>query len=329
MLAGVAVVVKPHHVQYAVALATGSLRAPYFDVNAYLRSPNCDGAEPCESRSIKVMNYNVLCRLCGKKGFDGWEERRPYLEKMVARYDADLLGTQELVTLGDVEAFARAFPQFQHVTFTIGAWGYGDSALFYRKDRFDALASGQMWLGPNPAVPLGMGWKAWSFPRYVNWVYLRQKNDGFRFLYINTHFDNNTTNNVGAVTMFADIFAPLAAVMPIIVTGDFNLNLTAPRYAELVGDTRGSRVLNDAFDLALERNAVRNFLDRIAPPKSEPISGENTMTDHIYLAGPGENNVSRWVKDASTYGKDGRRPSDHSAVYAEVSLRSRANARRP
>jgi endonuclease/exonuclease/phosphatase family metal-dependent hydrolase len=327
LLVAVVVALKLDGIQYVFALATGSFSKPYFDVSAYLQSPNCDGTDSCESGPIRVMTYNVLCRPCVKEGFDPWDERLPHLQEMIARYDADLLGLQELGGFGDIETFARVFPQYEYVTYTFSEWAYGDCALFYRKERFEALDSGQMWLGPKPTVPLGAGWKALAMPRYVNWVYLRQKSNGFRFLYVNTHFDNNTRNKEASASLFAKTFAPLAAVMPIIVTGDFNTNQQVARYRNLKGDTGTSRVFDDVFDLASEKKVIQNIPDGVKALRAEFFTDPARAIDHIFLAGPVEKNVSRWIEDASVYGQDNRWPSDHPAVYAEVGLRMRSEAR--
>jgi hypothetical protein len=47
----------------------------------------------------------------------------------------------------------------------------------------------------------------------------------------------------------------------------------------------------------------------------------DTVIDHIFLAGPGKNEVQRWVIDSRRYGdKQDKSQADHPAVFAVVNL---------
>ena len=307
-------------IQYTLVLVTGSFSKTLPDTAQHTKSPNCDGASPCESGMIKVMSYNVLCRICDKDGFDQWQQRLPHLQEMIAKYDPDLLGSQELGGNGDIETIQSLFPEYGCVTYKLAKWAYADCALFYRKDRFDALDSGQFWLSPKPTVPFAHNWKVLTMPRYVNWAYLRQKSNGFRFLYVNTHFDNTSANKEPSAILFAKMFKPIADVMPIIATGDFNTDSTTQRYKNIKGGDGDAAIFHDVYDLATSKEVINNL-----PPDAKPsdigefIDPVRTI-DHVFLAGPAKKEAARWVQDASVYGPDNRRPSDHPAVCAEVNL---------
>src|SRR5262245_15802397 len=61
---------------------------------------NADVAQPEQPPSVpasfRAMTFNVLCSFCGGDDYDPWGERLPYFKDLFARYDPDLIGTQEL-----------------------------------------------------------------------------------------------------------------------------------------------------------------------------------------------------------------------------------------
>jgi endonuclease/exonuclease/phosphatase family metal-dependent hydrolase len=306
-------------IQYTMAYALGSFGNPYFNADLYAAEKNCDGAAQCASGPLRVMTYNVLCRICDKNRptFDPWTERLPYLCERIAKYDPDLLGMQELGGYADLEDFRKAFPQYDYVTYKFGKWAYGDCALYYRKDRFEVLDSGQMWLSPKPTLPFALAWKA-SMPRYVNWAYMRQKKDGFLFLYLNTHFDNATVNKEPAAVLFAKTFNPIAAKMPVIVTGDFNTNSTTQRYKNIIGEGPGK--LEDTYDLAPSKELLNEPASKGKEREMDGYDNALMAIDHIFVGGPGKKEVFRWVIDSTLYGPDKKSPSDHPSVFAEFNL---------
>lgn len=305
-------------IQYGLRTVLGSAGKPYFNPEVYTAAQNCGGAEKCTSGPLKVMSFNVFCRICdkGREGYQPWEKRLPHLQERIAKYDPDLLGLQELGGYADIEDFTKAFPGYDYSAYKFGKWIYADCVLFYKKDRFELLDSGQMWLSPKPGLPFARAWK-FSMPRYVNWVYLRQKKDGFQFLYANTHFDNASANKEPAAKLFAATFGPIAAKMPVIVTGDFNTNRTTTRYQNLLGDGPGK--LEDTYDLAKSKELVNNRTQGKKSSDLEASRAADQAIDHVFVAGPVKKEVTRWVLDSTLY-DDNQRPSDHPSVYAEFEL---------
>ena len=301
-------------IQRTLALTIGHNNKVFFDASPYKTSENCTGATPCASGPIKVMSFNIMCRICDKDGYDTFDQRRPHFLDMIARYDADLLGLQELGLNDDIQMVLDAFPEYDYVTFHWGSWSFADPTLFYRRERFEVLDSGQMWLSPTPTIPLARAWKL-SYPRYVNWACLRQKKDGFTFLFLNTHFDNAGKNKEPSALLYSKTFGPMAATLPIIATGDFNTDPTTERYKNILGG-----VFEDTANLAVKKDIVNNLPVNLDAPDKDILLGPEHAIDHILLAGPGKKEVARWAIDSTTYGSHYRRPSDHPAVYAEVNL---------
>ena len=307
-------------IQYSLAILTGSLRDPCFDGQQYDEEASCYSEERCESGVIRMLTYNVLCRVCVKEDYDPWDERILYLRGLVERYDPDLIGSQELGSWRDIVEFLPGDDVYGVVSFDFGPWTYADSALFYRKARYDLLDAGQFWLSPTPHLPFGFPWKPLSMPRYVSWAFLRDRENGFTFLYMNSHVDNNPLNKDNSAPLVFDVFAPHAYRMPVIFTGDFNTNATTERYQVFQRGPGDDIVFVNAADLAPALELQQYTPEQAEPVDTVPFDRFEHMIDHVFLAGPVEKEVLRWVVDYNTYGDAQRPASDHPAVYSEIRL---------
>ncbi len=322
--------VRAQGVQYTLALVRNSWHKARFDSSSISPEKNCAGTTPCTSGPIRVLSYNVLCRICTspkadhyKQGYEQWYDRLPHLMAVIKEYKPDLLGLQEVGGWQDIQELNPDPSVYEPLAHEVGPWVFGDSALFYRKDRFEAVNSGQFWYGPTPDIPFAFQWRRLSVPRYLNWVHLRQRDNGFEFLYMNTHFDNAGVNKDPTALLVNKAFGPHAKRLPIIFTGDFNTNRTEnPRYRNIMYGEGSEPVFQDTMDLAAkpeELPALGNFDGRDDRPK-----GLDNVIDHIFIAGPGKNEVERWVVDSRRYGTgQDKSQSDHPAVFAVVNLAGR------
>ena len=307
-------------IQYTLALLTGSLRDPYFDGAQYHEEANCHGAFPCSSEVVRVLSYNVLCRICDKEDYDPWDVRIEHLRGLVERYDPDLIGSQELGGWKDIEEFLPEGDLYGSVSFEFGPWTYGDSALFYRRSRYELLDSGQFWLSPNSRLPFGFSWIKLSAPRYLTWALLRDRHNGFTFLFMNSHVDNNNLNKDSSAPLIFRTFAPHAARMPVIFTGDFNTNPTTDRYDVFRRGDGTENVFINAADIVEAREMQVYEAGHTLPVATADFDRFEHTIDHIFLAGPVEKEVYRWIVDYNTYGELQRPASDHPAIFAEVQL---------
>lgn len=303
-------------IQFAMATALNSWSKPYFNPGEYLDKPNCDGKPQCASGRITAMSFNVLCGLCDRTHFESFGTRLPHLVDIIRRHDPDLVGLQEVAGETELKSMLKAFPRYQAVTYRFGGWADADSALLYRKDLFEALDSGQMWLTPTPGLPFATAWAPLSIPRYVNWVYLRRKSNGFRFLYLNTHFDNHKLNKEMSANLFSAIVNLMADHVPMVISGDFNLDKRSKWFTRLVSGLSGRALCEDTGALAASRSVVSNGTGSNTPTGKEYYTDADHAIDHILLAGPGRKQVYQWGEDVSVYGRDNRHSSDHPSVFA-------------
>ncbi len=303
--------------QLLLAMATGSLEERGIDLRAYAGEPPCEGRSPCRSGTLRVMTLNVLCRDCGDDDHDPWETRAPRLRAQIERHDPDLLGLQELVGRADLDDVLGEDSPYEVVVHEFGRWIYADAALMYRRERFEQVAAGQLWLGRSPRIPFGRAWTPVSVPRYANWALLRERDTGFALLFVTTHFDNNAQNKNGAARLLGDTLRPLGLHVPLVVAGDFNTDRGSSRYAILEGTAGGGSVLRNANDLALVRE-LAGELPALPAAGSRSYLDPDKLVDHVFVGGPGRATVGRWLLDTPVHGPDDRRPSDHPAIVTDI-----------
>jgi len=327
LLASAALFVRAQGVQYALAWTVGGFAAPLPDAAAYEPA----GPEDCAGGVIKVLTYNTFNGSAlveslverfaegDLQGMPPWSQRVPEIRERIAYYGPDLIGFQEMGANHDIAAIVPPEDGYTLVSYKIGGLEYGDSALLFRTERFELLDSGQFWLTPTPELPLSFGFIRGSVFRYVNWAVLRDRSNGFTFLFVNTHFDNNTNNKEPASALFREHFTTLAETMPVIVTGDFNSHGDTERYARITGADRTPPLLPNTWDLAAP--AERFYWHNGPAPQVIPEGNDDVAPakriDHILVGGPCPVSVRGWTIDLRGLG-DGRSISDHDLIAVEV-----------
>jgi endonuclease/exonuclease/phosphatase family metal-dependent hydrolase len=191
------------------------------------------GADP--QRSIRVMSFNIRYGTA-RDGSNHWDLRKEFVVKTIEAFNPDLLGTQE--TLG----FQRDYLAEQLAGYEQLGVGRNDGrddgemmALFYRKNRFEDLASGHFWLSETPEE---VGSKSWdsSLPRMVTWVKLkdRYQPDAKPIACFNTHFDHlGIQARLESARLLRQQAIKLGESSSIIITGDFNTGEQTPPYNAL------------------------------------------------------------------------------------------------
>ena len=281
----------------------------------------CDGTSP-----VRVMSFNVLCPVCDLRDYPPWNERLSYFREIFERLGPDLVGTQELMSPGNVNQILELLPGHDVVRLTEAESGeerlsYPDSMIFYRKDRFVLIESGTYWLSQNPDVSFFPAWEPFSLPRVVLWAHFEDTVNCVDFVFINTHFDNNSGNKVPSAELLIERTAPFVN-LPIVVAGDFNSRPDSDSYGVLVGrlGQESPLFLRDTFDLASPWRYESNTLSdqgygcQGLVPNDFPAC----RIDHVFVGGNASWRVDDWVVDLWTYGEPAGFPSDHRAILAAL-----------
>jgi endonuclease/exonuclease/phosphatase family metal-dependent hydrolase len=276
---------------------------------------NRGGAINCSSKPITALTYNVeygseFIETMASRFREGntggalpWSVRLPEIRERISGYSPDLIGLQETHSDTDIVNIVP-FTQYTPVTYHAGNFHYGDSALLFKTDRYELLDNGQLWLGPNPKLPMSFGFLPLAMMRYANWAVLREKNSGFKFMFVNTHFDNAGANKEPSAILFRERIAKLAKAIPMIVTGDFNTTATTERYRRLTGTDDSKSLLQNAYTLANNPTVERN-------------QHPDMRIDHILAGGPCKVKADKWFIDPRPL-KNGQRMSDHDPIVTRL-----------
>jgi endonuclease/exonuclease/phosphatase family metal-dependent hydrolase len=271
-----------------------------------LGAPAPANADPVPA--IRVMSFNLRFATAND-GPNHWDLRQGAVGQAIARFDPDLLGTQE--TLASQRDFVlERFPHLRAIAVgrDDGAEAGEMSPVFYRADRFELIESGVFWLSPTPDTVASIGWDA-RITRIATWVRLRDLKaaDARPILWVNTHFDHvGTQARLESARLIRTFVESRQADHDLIVTGDFNTGEgSEPWDALTAGD-----LLRDTH--------------RIVHPQRLPNEGTFTAFDPARTEGDRIDwiLVSRAfvVTDAEIDRRlyDGRIPSDHFPVTATL-----------
>ncbi|MBD2751792.1 endonuclease/exonuclease/phosphatase family protein [Spirosoma validum] len=174
-----------------------------------------------KNEPITVATYNL--RYKNKNdGPNAWENRKENVKALVRFHEFDIFGTQEALReqLNDV-AELKDFT-FIGVGRDDGKEAGEHSAIFYKKDRFKVLQSGNFWLSETPDKP-GKGWDATCCNRICSWGKFNDLKTKKDFYFFSVHFDHQgvEARRQSGKLMVAKI-KEIAKNDPVILVGDFN-----------------------------------------------------------------------------------------------------------
>lgn len=269
---------------------------------------------------VRVMSFNIRYGTAND-GANHWDKRHEFLTDTIRKFAPDLLGTQETLKF-QRDYLAEKFPEYDvlGVGRNDGADDGEMTALYYRRDRFEKLATGHFWLSETPDKIGSKGWDA-ALPRMVSWVRLRDRSNpgALPIVFFNTHFDHKgVVARRESAALIRRQIATIGEGCSIVVTGDFNAGEGSGPYESLFADKSadGSEGISPVIDSFRAAHPARG--------KNEgTFSGfDSTETggDRIDWIG-----VSRdWkVTEAAIdrTARDRRTPSDHFPVTTVLNRR--------
>ena len=199
-----------------------------------------------EPSPVNVMSFNIRYDN-PEDSLDNWQYRKDRAANAIRFYDADIVGTQEVLH-NQLEDLKQRLPEY-------GVIGVGRedgkekgeySALWYKKGRFTLLDSGYFWLSETPDVAGSKGWDG-ACERIASWAKLQDMVSGKAYFALNTHLDHvGVVARREGISLILDKVNELSGGLPVIVTGDFNsepesdviAHITDPANAEHLDDAR-------------------------------------------------------------------------------------------
>ena len=200
---------------------------------------------------LTAMSFNIRTANA-KDGTNSWEFRADAVLEMIKDQKPDVIGMQEAL-LRQVQPLDYFLDDYKWVG--VGREdGKKDGeimAIFYNKKTTSLLKWGTYWLSDTPDKP-SKGWDA-EYMRTATWALLKDKKSGKKFFMVNTHLDNSgaEARKNGLSLILERIAAMNPDGLPLLLTGDFNMNLGDPSMAPVkaaMHDCRAIAAKSDDLD---------------------------------------------------------------------------------
>ena len=198
---------------------------------------------------VNVMTFNVRYDN-PDDSLNSWAYRKDRVANAIRFYDADIVGTQEVLH-NQMEDLRQRLPGYESIGVgrEDGKEAGEYSALWYRADRFTAKESGWFWLSETPEVAGSKGWDG-ACERIATWAKLQDKLTGKELFVMNTHLDHvGVAARREGVKLVLDKIQELGGDLPVILTGDFNAEPESDVIKQ-VTDTADPEHLTDARTVA-------------------------------------------------------------------------------
>lgn len=274
------------------------------------------GQSAAQHESFRVMSFNIRLPNQGD-GINYWDLRRPLVASTIRYHEVDIIGVQEAFRR-QLDEMTTDMPEYVWfgVCRTDGSVEPNPdsefSAILYRKDRFERLDGQTFWLSETPEVAGSKGWDA-AFPRIVTWAKFRDVRSGKLFYYFNTHFDHmGEQAREESAKLLLQKIKDIAGKVPVILSGDFNSTDTSKPYLVLT-DIQSTYGMTDA--MFSSKSPHHGPLGSFSGSFKLPGVGDNRI-DFVFI----RNNVSVLKHAILSDSWDGRLPSDHLPVLAEVRI---------
>jgi endonuclease/exonuclease/phosphatase family metal-dependent hydrolase len=261
---------------------------------------------------IQILSCNIRYE-GARDGENDWSHRKGLCAQILRERSPDVICFQEM--------WARQFEDLSAALPGYGTWALIDrsfgqnptNGIFFHKDRFERVSKGGFWLSKTPRVD---GSKSWASDnvRLANWIVLKDRSTGREFRVINTHLDHisqEARENQARVILAEDAIRDNA--YPQILTGDMNSD----------GSNRAIAILkeggwvdsHEAFHRApYSGHTFHEFL-------GEAYASTIGKMDWIFMRGAVEAKGAEIVRESL----NGRFPSDHYFIAAEVEIRPPAS----
>lgn len=186
-----------------------------------------------KATELKVITFNIRYDNPAD-GINAWPNRIGLVEDYLQEQAPDIVGFQEALH-SQVLDLQKMLPGFARVGSgrDDGLEGGEYSPIFFKEGVFELLDQGQFWLSQTPDVPGSIGPGA-VLPRIATWAHLRIKETGKELFVFNTHYSHVSDEARWlSARIMSERMKLIAGNKPLIVAGDFNLDIESETYHRL------------------------------------------------------------------------------------------------
>jgi endonuclease/exonuclease/phosphatase family metal-dependent hydrolase len=259
-----------------------------------------------QKNTVNIASYNIRYNTAND-GINAWPNRKENVKGMIRFHDFDIFGVQEAL-IGQLKDIS----ELEDYVFIgkgrdDGKEGGEHSSIFYKKNRFKLIKSGDFWLSETPDKP-GKGWDAKCCNRICSWGKFQDLSSKKEFFFFNVHFDHQGVEaRRQSGHLMTKKISEIAGNSTVILTGDFNSTPETEQIKTI------STLLNDSHDVTKQApygpEGTFNSFKFDAPMKDR--------IDYIFVS----KNVDVLKYGVLTDAKDQRYPSDHQPVVIKAAIK--------
>lgn len=285
-----------------------------------------DARRPTKPARVRALTFNIRYDF-QNDGRNRWKNRVEVVAKQIQEANAQVVCLQE-DKAHQIEDLKPILKRYAFIGRGRNATGSGERcAILYDKKFFKAKSSGDFWLSDTPDKPGSNTWGD-KYPRKVTWALLEAKKGKKQLLVLNTHLPEGKDGKAwnlrtkGTEVIRGWLLAKLGlskskkkkkksrkAQIGVLIAGDFNSGPGTDPYKVLTEDAKLR--LRDVWKEARPVDAH--------PGTFSGFKGLQTRDRIDWLLVGGNIRVARAGKLDKKI--DGRWPSDHYAVFAELEVR--------
>ncbi len=199
-------------------------------------------------QAIKVISYNIRVG-SAPDGDNAWDLRKSASPAMIADQQPDIFGLQEALKM-QLDYLEETCPDYDYVGVPRddGKEKGEVMAIFWNTKTQKLLKWGNFWLSETPEEP-SFGWDA-KCRRTATWALLKDKRYNKKYYYVNTHLDHKGEEaRAKGLKLIVDRIGDINPEgYPMILTGDFNVDLGDPCLKSLEGRMESVRDIAPVTD---------------------------------------------------------------------------------
>ncbi len=179
------------------------------------------------------------------------------------------------------------------------------SAVYYRKDKYNLIDSGTIWLSETPEKKYTKSFDS-KHNRIASWAVLEDKETGEKFTHINTHLDHVLeSTRVEQSKVLLTKISELEKSTKVICTGDFNTYETAEAYSVMTASMDDTKLLAEKSDTGITFHKYGTIEEH-----------EDGAIDFIFTTKGMKVDTYKIIRNTV----EGMYPSDHYPIVADILL---------